>query len=225
MSCLIGLLLSLALLLSASGQAPVPVEKEPRHRLKFENRYVRVFDVLIPPGDTSLFHVHASDGLSVPLTDARLRDEALGGTPEELTLNRGAVRFALRPSPLTHRVGNIGETTFRNIFVEILPPAGRPHGATPQALVAGQTLVLENERVRISRLVLAPGQSAELHTHVLRRLAVSVSEGRLAVAVPGERVRTVEFKSGDFRWYEAGKTHALKNVGPTPFEAVDIELK
>jgi quercetin dioxygenase-like cupin family protein len=225
MSCLICPLLLLALLLPASGQAPVPVEKEPRHRLKFENRHVRVFDVLIPTKDASLFHTHVHDGVGIKLTDARIRDEPTGGSPDDITVTRGEVGFALRPSPLTHRVSNIGETPFRNIFVEILPPAGAPHGATPQALVAGQTLVLENERVRISRLVLAPGQSAESHTHVLRRLAVAVSEGRIIVEVPGERGRTVEFKPGDFRWYEAGTTHALKNVGSTPFEAVDIELK
>jgi quercetin dioxygenase-like cupin family protein len=225
MSRLICPLLLLALLLPASGQAPVPVENEPRHRLKFGNRHVRVFDVLIPPGDTSLFHTHVHDGVGIKLTDAHIRDEPTGGSPDDITVMRGEVSFALRPSPLTHRVSNIGETPFRNIFIEILPPAGAPHGAAPQALVAGQTLVLENERVRISRLVLAPGQSAELHTHALRRLAVAVTEGRLAVEVPGEKAWTVEFKSGDFRWYEAGTTHALKNVGSTPFEAVDIELK
>jgi quercetin dioxygenase-like cupin family protein len=225
MSYLSRLLLSLALLLPAPAQAPVTIEKEPRHRLKFENRYVRVFDVLISPGDASLFHTHVHDGVGVKLTDARIRDEPTGGSPDDITVTRGEVSFTLRPSPLTHRVGNIGETPFRNVFVEILPLAGALSGAPPQALVAGQTLVLENERVRVSRLILAPGQSAELHTHVLRRLAVAVTAGRLALEVPGEKARTIEFKSGDFQWYEAGATHALKNVAPTPFEAVDIELK
>jgi len=45
------------------AQSPVPIEKEPRHRLKFENQFVRVFDVLIPPGDDSLFHIHIYDGV------------------------------------------------------------------------------------------------------------------------------------------------------------------
>src|SRR5215204_1174014 len=110
MSRLICPLLLLALLLPAPGQTPVPVEKEPRHRLKFENRYVRVFDVLIPTKDTSLFHTHVHDGVGIKLTDARIRDEPAGGSPDDITVTRGAVSFALRPSPLTHRVGNIGET-------------------------------------------------------------------------------------------------------------------
>ncbi len=224
MNYLLCLLLSLTFL-PTSAESPVPVEKEPRHRLKFSNQYVRVFYVLIPPGDTSLFHTHVNDGVSVRLTDARIQDEAQGGSPDEITVKRGDVSFAHRPSPLTHRVSNIGGTPFRNIFVEFLPSAGMAPRAPPQALVAGQTLVLENERVRVSRLVLAPGQSTELHTHALRTLGVAVSEGKIAVEVPGEKVRTVKFKPGDTQWHEGGTKHPLRNVGSAPFEAVDIELK
>ncbi|MBA3356288.1 MAG: hypothetical protein H0U18_10230 [Pyrinomonadaceae bacterium] len=225
MNFLICLLLSLTLLPPASAQSPVPIEKEPRHRLKFENQYVRVFDVFIPPNDTSLFHTHVNDGLSVRLADARIRDEALDGTPEDITVKRGAVSFALRPSPLTHRVSNIGITPFRNIFVEVLPSASMSPSAPPPELLAGHTLVLENERVRMSRLVLAPGQSAELHTHALRGLGVAVSEGRVAVISGGRRVRTVKFKPGDTQWHEGGTKYTLRNVDSTTFEAVEIELK
>ncbi|MBC7933525.1 MAG: cupin domain-containing protein [Rubrivivax sp.] len=225
MNYLICLFLSLTFFLPTSAQSPVPIEKEPRHRLKFSNQYVRFFYVFIPPGDTSLFHTHVNDGLSVRLSDARIRDEALGGTLEDIAVKRGAVSFGYRPSPLTHRVSSIGSTPFRNIFVEILPSTPKLPGVPPQALVAGQTLVLENERVRISRLVLAPGQSIEMHAHALRGLGVAVSEGRIAVEVPGEKVRTVKFKPGDKQWYEGGTKHSLRNVGSAPFEAVEIELK
>lgn len=225
MNYLIVLLLSLAFLLPVSAQSPVPIEKEPRHRLKFSNQHVRVFNVLIPAGATSLFHIHVNDGLSVRLADALIRDEALGGTPEDMPVKRGAVSFGYRPSPLTHRVSSIGSTPFRNIFVEVLPSTRKPPGVPPQVLVAGQTLVLENERVRISRLVLAPGQSIEMHTHALQGLGVAVSEGRIVIEVPGEKLRTVKFKPGDSQWYEGGTKHSLRNVGSAPFEAVEIELK
>ncbi len=224
MTYLICLFLSLTFLLPISAQSPVPIEKEPRHRLQFSNQLVRVFNVLIPAGDTSLFHIHVNDGLSVRLGDARIRDEALGGTSEDIAVKRGAVSFGYRTSPLTHRVSSIGSTPFRNIFVEILPSTRKPPGV-PQALVAGQTLVLENERVRISRLVLAPGQSIEMHTHALQGLGVAVSEGRIVIEVPGEKLRTVKFKPGDSQWYEGGTKHSLQNVGSAPFEAVEIELK
>lgn len=225
MNYLICLCFLLTFILPASAQSPVPIEKEPRHHLKFSNQYVRVFYVHIPPGDTSLVHTHVNDGLSVRLSDARIRDEVLGGTSEDIAVKRGAVSFGYRPGPLSHSVRNIGSTPFRNIFVEVLPSAGMPPGAQPQTLVAGQTLVLENERVRIFRLVFAPGESIEMHAHALRGLGVAVSAGRIAVEVPGEKVRTVKFKPGDRQWYEGGTKHSLRNVGSAPFETVEIELK
>jgi quercetin dioxygenase-like cupin family protein len=225
MNYLICLFLSLTFLLPIFPQSPVPVEKEPRHRLKFSNQHVRVFNVLIPAGETSLFHIHLYDGLSVRLADALIRDETLAGTSEDIAVKRGDVSFGYRPSPLTHRVSTIGNTPFRNIFVELLPSTSKLPAVSPQALVAGQTLVLENERVRISRLILAPGQSIEMHTHALQSLGVAVSEGRIVIEVPGEKLRTEKLKPGDTQWYDGGIKHSLKNAGSAPFEAVEIELK
>ena len=218
-------LLSLTLLVSGSAQSPVPIEKEPRHRLKFENQYVRVFDVLIPAHETSLFHTHVHDGLSVRQTDARVRDEAVNGTFEDLTVKRGAVSFGYRPSQLTHRVSNIDSTPFHNIFVEVLPSASVSPSAPLSELLAGHTPLLENERVRVSRLVLAPGQSTELHTHTLRGLGVSLSKARIAIEVPGKKVKIVKFKPGDTRWHDGGTNYTLRNVGSTTFEVVEIDLK
>ncbi|MBA3513821.1 MAG: cupin domain-containing protein [Pyrinomonadaceae bacterium] len=79
--------------------------------------------------------------------------------------------------------------------------------------------------MRVSRLVLAPGQSTELHTHALRTLGVAVSEGRIVAKVSGRKIRTVKFKPGDKQWYEDRTKHRLRNVGSAPFEVVEIELK
>lgn len=226
MNYFIALLFSLAFFLPAPAQSPVAIEKEPRHPLKFENQYVRVFNVFIPPGDTTLFHIHKNDGISVRLTEARLKDEEKGAIPVDIAvLKRGAVSFAYRPRPLIHRVFNIGDTPFHNIFVEILPFAEASSGSSSLTDVAGYTLVLENERIRVFRLVLAPGQTTELHTHALRVLSVAVSQGKVAVEVMGKKRKKAKFKPGDTQWYESGTKHSLKNIGSTTFEAVDIELR
>jgi len=41
-----------------SAQTAVPVYEEPRHRLVLTHQLVRVMDVRIAPGDTTLFHIH-----------------------------------------------------------------------------------------------------------------------------------------------------------------------
>ena len=209
---------------SAPAGSPVPIEKEPRHRLEFGNPYVRVFDVLIPAGESTLFHTHVNDGVGLKLSDAHIRDEVLDGEAEDLQVARGEVGFSYRPSPLTHRVSNVGRTPFRNIFVEVLRTAGEPSLAPLQALAAERTLVVENERVRVSRQVLAPAQSLDMHRHA-RSLGVALTAGTISFEVAGEKARTVEFEPGESRWHPGGTDHSWKNVGAAPFEAVIIELK
>ena len=207
------------------AQSPVPVEKEPRHRIKFENQFVRVFDVFIPPGDATLFHTHLHDAVGIKLTDAQIKNEVLGGSVKEALVKHGAVEFSRFPSPLTHRVSNIGRAPFRNLAVEILPSSRGSGSAPSPAAVADHTVVLENERVRILRLVLAPGQSIDGRMHVLRGVRVAVSEGKILIEAPKKEDRTVKFEPGDYEWHEEGMKYSLRNVGSTPFEAVDIEIK
>jgi beta-alanine degradation protein BauB len=225
MNYIITLLLSLTLLSPTPAQSPVPIEKEPRHRPKFENKYVRVFDVLIPQGDESLYHTHIHDGVGVRITDARIRDEELGGKPAEIEVKRSDATLARFPKPLTHKVSNVGDTPFRNMFIEILPSGATPSNSVSLAQVPGHTLVLENDRVRVYRLVLAPGQETGMHTHARRGLGVAVSGGEISFGAPGKKSKTVKFQPGDFQWHDGGTKHSLKNVGTIPFEAVDIELK
>ena len=48
--------------------AQVPVSKEPRHHVTFENPQLRILDVNIPPGDKSLDHRHDLDIATVSMT-------------------------------------------------------------------------------------------------------------------------------------------------------------
>lgn len=225
MNFIVPLLVSLTLLAPATAQAPVSIEKEPRHHLEFQNRYVRLFSVRIAPGDTTLFHTHVNDNVGVKLTDAELTDLVPGGSLEKVSVNQGAVGFGHYPTPLTHSVSNVGSTPFHNMLVEILPSESVPPTSPSPADVAGHSLEMENERVRILRLVLAPGQSTEEHSHALPCLGVVLTEGRIAVDLPGTKTETVTFKPGDYRWHEGGKRHSFRNVGSNTFEAVEIELK
>jgi len=125
--------------LLALTQAAVPIEKEPMHRLKFENEFVRLFDVLVPVGRTTQYHVHLYDGVSVRLSNTQIADESIAGKRELIDVTYAEATFGARSSPLTHRVVNTGKNDFRNIFIEILPqqecdcrpsvsnPFGRPH--------------------------------------------------------------------------------------------------
>lgn len=214
--------LSLCGLVPSTVQSPVPVANEPRHHLKFENEYVRVFDVVVPPRDATLFHIHSNDYAFVGIGPATLKAEILGGAPTDLILKDGEVRFT--KGPITHRVTNVGASPFRNITIEILKSPG-PAGASTPDTSPGHSEVLENDRVRIERLILEPGQSTNIHTHNLSALSVFLTKAKVRVESPGAKPETIEYSPGDFRWRSAPVTHSITNIGLTRFEAVGIDWK
>jgi quercetin dioxygenase-like cupin family protein len=208
----------------ASTPSAVPIEQEPAHRLVLKNEYVRVFEITLPPGDATLWHVHLHDGVVVDLSDATIEDQPEHGEVETIRLRRGDVAYGATPSARTHRVRNVGETTFHIVYIELLTP---PDVSTDRTDAAGPDprVVLENDRVRALRRILAPGESTPMHTHEARGAGVPVTSGRLEISTPEGAARSVELKVGGVQWIEPGTTHGLKDVGDAPVEIVDIELR
>jgi quercetin dioxygenase-like cupin family protein len=101
---------------------PVPVEQEPHHHVIFENQYVRVLDVVVKPGETTLFHKHSLDNVAVILTGTALRNQIPGQDWTQRTANDGSVGFAAGTAkPYVHRISNAGSTVFHVLDIQILP--------------------------------------------------------------------------------------------------------
>jgi quercetin dioxygenase-like cupin family protein len=108
----------------AQGTAadPVAVEQEPHHHVVFENQYVRVLDVVVKPGGTTLFHKHSLDNVAVQLSDATIRRQFPGEDWVISPGKDGSVSFiAGIKTPYVHRIANIGSTVFHVMDIEILP--------------------------------------------------------------------------------------------------------
>ncbi len=118
-----GVLVKAASVDPASLKEPVPVEMEPHHHVVLQNQYVRVLEVLFPPGDPSLFHTHSNDNVSVALSGDFTKSQVMGGKwSEPVPVIPGAVAFhKAKGQPYTHRVGSAGEKPFHVIDVEIFP--------------------------------------------------------------------------------------------------------
>ena len=208
---------------SSSPQSPVEISGEAHHHPKFENEFVRVWDVTVPAGEATLWHVHRNDNVVVTLGDANLRLETVTGPPSEAQWKSGEVRFA--KATYTHRAMNIGTTPFHNFTIELLKPTN--FAADPSALPdeeAGSKPILENDRVRVYRLSLAPREIQFLHTHPLPGLIVTLTAAEIEVLANGKAV-THPVKSNDISWQAGGATHSVTNVGGTRFESLVIEIK
>jgi quercetin dioxygenase-like cupin family protein len=228
--CLLTLLLAFVLTpigtlsQSNSPQSPVEISGEPRHHPKFENELVRIWDVTVPAGDATLWHAHRNDNVVVTLGGASLRLETVGAAPAEVQWKFGDVRFG--KATYVHRAMNVGTTPFHNLTIELLKsPLGLPQLSKLKESIS-RTPVLENERVRVYKLSLAPGESTTMHTHFLPGLGISITPGTIQVTTEGkDKPERVKVPAGDVRWRSGPVLHSIKNVGKMRFEAVDIELK
>jgi hypothetical protein len=219
------LLLSQQVFAQAIQQA-VPIEQEPRHRIVFENKNVRIYDALIPPGDLSLFHTHSVDNVVVTVSGGKGTNEVLGKSATETAPVTGNVSFnKATNAPYTHRVGSIGITPLRFIASEVKAPSESPGAPAVLDAVPGHKLVLENDLVKVYRVNIDPKQSTGIRSRTLPWLRVSVSQSTISVRGSGMNAETLETKTGDYRWHEGPTIDSLENVGTTAYEAIEIEWK
>jgi len=119
--CILAMIPIATLSQSNSAQNPVEIKGEPRHHPKFENEFVRIWDVTVPGGDATLWHAHRNDNVVVTLAPAKLHIETLGRDPVDAEWKYGEVRFS--KATYVHRAMNVGATPFHNLTIELLKPA------------------------------------------------------------------------------------------------------
>ena len=177
-----------ALLLSApvlAAQTPLPVYREPRHRLVLEVGPVRVLDVQIAPGDTTLFHLHDTPFLAVRIAVSPVNAQILGagwggvGPRDHSHFYPGAIdsdtTYALQP--LTHRVANVGSTAFRLIGITNAGAGIAPARSASSDLPG--TLEHSSRWFQASRLAIPPGADSPWLTASTPVVVVEPGEGRV----------------------------------------------
>jgi hypothetical protein len=107
--------------LAPTLSAQVPVREEPRHKPVLQNKYLRLLDVWMPPGDTSLYHIHATPSLFLPLSNTIVGSQIMGKewTQEKFIPGKAWFRSFLQDS-LVHRIANLSTTPLHVTDIEIL---------------------------------------------------------------------------------------------------------
>ena len=221
------LLLARVLAASAPAVAPqaeraVPVEEEPAHKTVFKNDYVQVFRVTLPPRESTLMHTHARADAAVRLAHATVRHQSPDGSlgsPEALSPGSVSAREN-EGKPHTHRVHNVGATTFDVLDVQVL---SRPAGPAAPALFEPAA---ENSRMRVYRYELGPnGGASAVHSHTRPYLLVAATDVDLRMTSPDGAAMDHPVKAGDLHWVDSRVTHTLVNRGATKGVLVEFELK
>jgi beta-alanine degradation protein BauB len=86
------------------------------------------------------------------------------------------------------------------------------------------TVLIDNELVRVTRWVFAPGDATGWHVHEHGYVIVPLTAGTLRLVEPdGERDSQLEVGAPYFR--EAGVEHDVVNANDREFSFVEIEVK
>jgi hypothetical protein len=218
----------LALVLPSQTPSVIPLSSEPHHHLVFHNRFVNVYHVEVAPHDAVLLHRHDYDAISIMLADAEVTVHAQGKPDAHQNLTAAQVR--LQPMGYAHSTAIDGDTTYRNVTVELLLPQhaesnlcaavmpGQPlhcdaTPAEPQEKGWRSAEQFQTDRTRVSL------ERIEAH----RGMTLDKSSGNLLlIAIDPVGVKagkeSKEMRSGDFMWLAAGhKTGTIRN--PTDREA------
>ena len=204
----------------------VPATEEPRHVVKLVNDVVRIVDVEIPPGYRTLMHEHALNYAYLMVSSARLRNETPDKPPADVDIAAGLVGYyRASQGAYVHRFTNIGESVFRAIGIELLSPSPSVDVVTPLDRSTGYVTVLDNERVRVYRLVLEPGKSTGLVRLAPRTVRVAGNEMALVEKSAGGDKRDLHLAPAQFEWRAEAAAVTLENTGSSTAELYEFEMK
>ncbi len=201
------------------GHAQVPVSKEPRHHNVFENAWVRVLDVRIPPGDTSLYHRHEIPSVFLILTKTKTGSQAIV-EPARVNLSAGNIWYeSFEEKPRVHRVWNNDTSVFHAMDIELLHKA--PGGTDAPLEMKFFTSLFDESLIRAYRLVLDAHSNVHLAERKTPALVIRLTDGEGEVGVNDK----LYLKKGDFSFIEAGHTIDFFNKGTARISLAFFELK
>lgn len=217
-----GIQLAICLLLNVLCRAQVPVSQEPRHHKILDNGHVRLLDVHIPPGDTSMIHIHATPSVFVILNNVKTGSQVISEEDHSKSPipHYGNIWFeGFYEKPRIHRVWNSDNSEFHVMDIELTnKDYVTIDGAIKQAPFA---FLFDEKPVRAYRLDLVPGANIPILPDKADMLMILLTDSVISV-----RINEKDFqKKGDYLYVPSGVHLRMKNDGPEKATFAFFELK
>ncbi len=217
-----GLLFYTVLMYSALTIAQVPVSQEPLHKPVLQNKYVRVLDVIIQPGDTSQFHIHETPSLFVNLSNTKIGSQIIGEDWVEDKFVAGVAWYkSFSPEVLIHRVSNWDHLPLHVNDIEILSTYNL--SAASQIKPLQFPLLFENEKAFAYQLT-----RQNIKQEIIKSRGPLIAE-----LVTGEGIsffslktrRSSEIKAGQFFYIEPETSFYFSSKGASEINMIVFEIK
>ena len=213
-------LIIIIFLLLKGVAAQVQVSEEPRHVPVLVNKYVRLQDVRLLPGDTTMFHIHSTPSVFVPFTNTTIASEAKekNWVTEQLVAGKAWYR-SFTPDSLIHRVANVDSSSFHVNDIEILSyyDTLTDRGKLPFPLL------FENDRVTAYNLT-----GKGYVTGIVKDrgpVIVALISGDLVHFTNTVNNQKIVIKTGEYLYAEPGSSFYLSFKGRKPVNMILFEIK
>jgi hypothetical protein len=203
-------------------KAQIPVREEPRHHPVLQNKYIRLLDVWIAPGDTTLFHIHETPSLFIILSNAVTKWQSQG---EDWILSKdtaGKTWYrSFSPDVLIHRVANIDTVTYYVNDIELLSVYNRNNPDRLKPLPF--PLLYENEKAFAYQL-----NNADPNNEVIKSRGPMIAElisGNGLNFTNTDTKQTIPAIAGKYLYIEPGKRFYFSKTVPGEINMVLFEIK
>ena len=216
------LLLIAALNCTILVAAQVNVRNEPRHHNVFENEFVRILDVHLGPGDTTLYHLHNTPSVFIVFTNTNLGSQLIGNQPQKGANVTGEVSYDSLKIPRTHRVWNEDTAWFHVMDVELTNAKQKKADAVLQ--IPSLKLLFNEQQVNGYNMELRPANNLQLPVSSNGYLLISKSETIIEFEINNTSQKRF-IKPSHYIWIEAGKKFSIKTMSSRAANFVLLQLK
>ena len=207
-----------------TAQVPVALSDEPHHKRLLYTAHLRLFDVTVPAGASTLAHSHDRDVLTVALGPTTFRTRGTGGdweaprsyVPGTVNINNytGAVA--------AHRMENVGKTPYHVLALENLRERG---WSMPRVVEApGTTLTQQSRSFAVYEVRLNSSTTRTNHVHQQPTVVVLISG---SVEVQGGGGESVFRMDTPGRWFPSqwDQPHTLSLATGNTAHVVEVEAR
>lgn len=86
-------------------------------------------------------------------------------------------------------------------------------------------LILENEKVRVGKVVVQAGESEGVHVHPYPRVLICLEGATIEVRRKNGSLERTTYRQGEARYQSNTDPHEPVNIGGTRFTGIIVELK
>ena len=200
------ILLAAVITCSLLTTAQIHVRNEPRHHNVFENEFIRILDVHLGPGDTTLYHLHNTPSVFITLANVSVGSQLTGQQPQKGANLSSLIMYDAIAIPRIHRVWNDDTSWFHVMDIELI--AGQPKNnvglidASDLKLNDDKIMTLFNEKLVTGyKMRFSKGQTIKLPSSRSGYLLVSMGEAFVDITLNGT-IQHRNMKTGHYVWLD-----------------------